>query len=257
MTDNSPIAVFDSGLGGLSVFSEVVRALPNESVIYYGDGKNCPYGDKTREEVIEIVDGIAKFLISKGAKLIVVACNTATADAIDYLRSTYDVPFVGMEPAVKPAARASKSGVVGILATAPTLEGRLFKETTEKYAEGVKVIPRVGENFVELVEADRENTPEAETVVASVIRPLIEQGADHLVLGCTHYPFLSGVMERIIGDRNITIVNPAPAVARRVKDMLEQKGLSAATGHIPEYEYFTSGDEAYLKRITEKAAGLM
>lgn len=256
MPDNSPIGVLDSGMGGLSVFSEIVKLLPHESVIYYGDGKNCPYGKKTAEEVLSIADDIVKVLLAKGVKLIVLACNTATANAIDRLRATYDIPFVGMEPAVKPAAMNTRTGVVGILATAPTLTGKLFRETSDRYSDRVKILPEVGEGFVELVEADREDSPEAEDAVRKVIAPLIEAGADQLVLGCTHYPFLGGAMRKVIGGRDVDIVNPAPAVARRVMNLLSDRGLLAEDVNIPEYRFYTGSDDNYLQRIKNKAATL-
>ena len=156
--NDAPIGVFDSGLGGLTVWSELRRRLPRESLLYYGDGKNCPYGDKTREQVTEAVDFAIRRLVDRGVKLIVVACNAATAMAIDHLRAAYPIPFVGLEPAVKPAALSSRSGVIGILATAATLRGKLFRETSRRYEDRVRIIARVGEGFVELVEQNRERT---------------------------------------------------------------------------------------------------
>ena len=188
--NDAPIGVFDSGLGGLTVWSELRRRLPRESLLYYGDGKNCPYGDKTREQVTEAVDFAVRRLVDRGVKLIVVACNAATAMAIDHLRAAYPIPFVGLEPAVKPAALSSRSGVIGILATAATLRGRLFRETSRRYEDRVRIIARVGEGFVELVEQNRERTEEAYRRVERLLEPMIEAGADRIVLGCTHYPFL-------------------------------------------------------------------
>ena len=173
--NNAPIGVFDSGLGGLTVWRELYRKLPHESLIYYGDGKNCPYGDKNREEVTAYVDLAVRRLIDRGVKLIVVACNAATAMAIDHLRRNYALPLVGLEPAVKPAAMASRSGVIGILATAATLNGRLFRETSQRYADRVKILTQVGEGFVELVESNREQTPEALARVDKLLRPMSVQ----------------------------------------------------------------------------------
>lgn len=258
MHNPSPIGVFDSGLGGLSVFSEIVRLLPDESIVYYGDGKNCPYGEKPKEQILRISDQIVTFLIDKGCKIIVLACNTATAEAIDYLREKYPhIPFVGMEPAVKPAVLSTKTGVVGILATAPTLEGRLFRETTAKYSDKVKIIPVVGEKFVNIVEKNIIDAPETEAQVRQVVTPLIEQNADRIVLGCTHYPFLLNVIKNIIGDREIEIVNPAPAVARRVRDILAEKSNFAPAYNLPEYRYFTSSDDRYICKIKSIADGLI
>jgi len=258
MSCASPIGVLDSGLGGLSVFSEIVRLLPEESVIYYGDGKNCPYGEKPKEEIIKISDEIVCFLIGHGCKLIVLACNTATADAIDYLREKYpDTPFVGMEPAVKPAVMSTRTGVVGILATAPTLEGRHFKDNYLKYAGEAAIIPVVGEGFVNIVENGEIESHEAESAVRKIIDPLIEKNVDRIVLGCTHYPFLKDVINKIIGEREIEIINPAPAVVRRIENLLVEKRISAPSGNLPYYEFYSSSGKQYLNKIKTTADKLL
>lgn len=253
--NDAPIGVFDSGLGGLTVWSELRRRLPRESLLYYGDGKNCPYGDKTREQVTEAVDFAVRRLVDRGVKLIVVACNAATAMAIDHLRAAYPIPFVGLEPAVKPAALSSRSGVIGILATAATLRGKLFRETSRRYEDRVRIIARVGEGFVELVEQNRERTEEAYRRVERLLTPMIEAGADRIVLGCTHYPFLRPVLDRIVAGRDVRIVDPSPAVARRVAELLDRGGLRAAPDHLPRYEFITFADEAYRLRLVRKALG--
>ena len=255
--NNAPIGVFDSGLGGLSVWKEIVRALPNESIIYYGDGANCPYGTKSREELIRLSEEIVRFFIDKGVKLIVVACNTATAGAISYLRAHYDVPFVGMEPAVKPAARHSKSGIIAVLATAATLLGRLFQETSERFSGEVTILSSIGEGFVELIESGREDSPEAEEAVRNTVEPLLRQGADHLVLGCTHYPFLAGALKKTIGNRDVTLVDPAPAIALRVKEVLRENDALAGIGHAPCYTYCSSGGETYRQRLQERGKRIL
>ncbi len=254
--NNAPIGVFDSGFGGLSVWRELRRVLPAESLVYFGDGKHCPYGPKPTEEVIGYVDQAVRFLIGKGVKMVVVACNAATASAIDYLRATYSIPFVGMEPAVKPAAGESRSGVIGILATEATLRGRLYLDTSSKFADRVKIVPAVGEGFVELVEAGREDTPEAVAAAEKAVRPMLDAGADRIVLGCTHYPFMAGAIRRAIGDREVELVDPAPAVARRAQQVLAQAGLLAETSHRADYEFYTAADEDYRTRLRAKAAQL-
>ncbi len=251
--NDAPIGVFDSGLGGLTVWSELRRKLPAESLVYYGDGKNCPYGDKSPEEVRKHVDFAVRRLLDRGVKLIVVACNAATAMAIDHLRETYPVPFVGLEPAVKPAALSSRSGVIGILATAATLKGRLFRETSQRYAGRVRILSRVGEGFVELVESNRENSDEAVETVRRQVEPMIEAGADRIVLGCTHYPFLVPAMRRVIGDRGAELVNPAAAVERHTEALLRELGLASGAGYAPRYEFMTSADEAYLCKLIAKS----
>lgn len=253
-SNNAPIGIYDSGLGGLTVWREVRRALPSESLVYLGDGKNCPYGSRPQEQIRELADEAVAYLVAQGCKMVVVACNTATAAAIDFLRTKYrDIPVVGMEPAVKPACMNTRSGVVGVLATERSLDGDLFRRTAAKYSDGVEVITAPGRGFVELVEADRENTPEAEACVRSAVADMLARGADQIVLGCTHYPFLIPVLKRVIARRSVEIVDPSPAVARRVVQLLDQNGLRAAADHRPEYTFHTFADEAYRLRLATKA----
>lgn len=217
--------------------------------------QELPYGDKTREQVTEAVDFAVRRLVDRGVKLIVVACNAATAMAIDHLRAAYPIPFVGLEPAVKPAALSSRSGVIGILATAATLRGKLFRETSRRYEDRVRIIARVGEGFVELVEQNRERTEEAYRRVERLLTPMIEAGADRIVLGCTHYPFLSEAMHRVIGDRDVRLVNPAAAVEQRTETLLCEGGIEASGGSRPVYEFMTSADEAYRQRLGRQERG--
>ena len=253
MNDN-PIGVYDSGLGGLTVWRELRRVLPSESLVYLGDGKNCPYGSRPAEEIRALADRAVATLLDAGCKLVVVACNTATAAAIDFLRAKYSsTPIVGMEPAVKPACLTTRSGVVGVLATARTLEGDLFRRTAARYAEGVEVVAAVGEGFVELVEQDREETPEAEACVRRAMEEMLRRGADQVVLGCTHYPFLMPLFERIVAGRGVTVIDPSPAVARHVARLLDRSGLRAGENHAPQYRFLSFGDEIYRRRLERKA----
>ncbi len=217
------IGIFDSGAGGLSVWKELITILPSEDYYYISDAEYCPYGPKCKEIVEKRAETISSYLINKGAEIIVVACNTATAAAISHLRQTFDTPFVGMEPAVKPAAQQTQSGVIGVLATQGTFKGELYHSTSEKYAKNkqVKIIEKVGEGLVELVEQGKTQTPEAEALVRKFIEPMIEEGADCVVLGCTHYPFLTPVIEKVAANR-LKIINPAPAVAKRAKEVLAE-----------------------------------
>lgn len=254
MTDDRPIGVYDSGMGGLTVWRALRAALPGESLLYLGDGKNCPYGTRPREEIRRLADAAVAELVARRCKLVVVACNTATAAAIGYLREKYaPMPLVGMEPAVKPACLATRSGVVGVLATERSLDGELFRRTAARYAEGVEVIAAAGEGFVELVERDAEDTPEAEECVRRVVEPMLRRGADQLVLGCTHYPFLLPAIERATAGRGVSIVDPSPAVARRTAQLLDRYGLRAAADHEPYYGFLTFADEEYRRRIESKA----
>lgn len=252
--DNRPIGVYDSGLGGLTVWRELRRQLPCESLVYLGDGKNCPYGSRSKEEIVRLADEAIAHLATQGCKAIVVACNTATAAAIAFLRAKYpDLPLVGMEPAVKPACLNTKSGVVGVLATERSLDGDLFRRTAARYGRGVEVVAAPGTGFVELVESDREATPEAEACVRRAMAGMLDRGADQIVLGCTHYPFLLPVIERVAAGRKVTVIDAAPAVARRTAHLLRQFGLCASGCHEPVYTFLTFADEAYRLRLETKA----
>ena len=253
--NNAPIGIYDSGMGGLTVWREVRRALPDESLLFLGDGKNCPYGSRSPEEIRALADAAVARLVAEGCKLVVVACNTATAAAIDFLRGKYaPMPLVGMEPAVKPACLATRSGVVGVLATERSLDGEMFRRTAARYGEGIEVVTAAGRGFVELVEADREDTPEAEACVCEAVAEMLARGADQIVLGCTHYPFLLPVLQRVTEGRGVTIVDPSPAVARRVVQLLDAHGLRAESGHRPSYDFHTFADETYRQRLIDKAA---
>lgn len=253
--NDAPIGVYDSGLGGLTVWREVRRMLPRESLVYLGDGKNCPYGSRPRQQVQELADQAVAYLVAQGCKMVVVACNTATAAAIDFLRERYSpMPIVGMEPAVKPACLNTRSGVVGVLATERSLDGELFRRTAARYGSNVELITAPGRGFVELVESDRESTPEAEQTVRDAVAVMLEHGADQIVLGCTHYPFLLPVLERVVAGRGVEIVDPSPAVARRVVQLLDQYDLHAAPDHTPAYTFRTFADESYRRWLERKAA---
>ena len=252
--NNAPIGIYDSGLGGLTVWREVRKLLPEESLLYLGDGKNCPYGSRPRTEVQALADAAVGRLVAEGCKLVVVACNTATAAAIDFLRAKYDtLPIVGMEPAVKPACLHTRSGVVGVLATERSLDGDLFHRTAARYGRDVTVIAEPGRGFVELVENDLEATPEAERTVAAAMEGMLARGADQIVLGCTHYPFLMDAIRRATAGRDVTVIDPSPAVARRTAELLDRGNLRAEPGHRPEYRFLTFSDDAYRDRLRHKA----
>lgn len=223
------IGIFDSGVGGLSVFREIVRILPEEKYIYWSDNAHCPYGEKSRDYIIDRARAVTSFLIEQGADIIVVACNTATAAAISTLREEFPVPFIGMEPAVKPAAQATRSGVVGVLATAGTLKATKYIDTRAKWARDVKIVEHIGQGFVELVEKGNVSGPEAESIVEKSVRPLIEAGADTIVLGCTHYPFLAETIMKAAGTP-VTLIDPAPAVAKHLMEVMQENGLIRKDG---------------------------
>lgn len=227
------IGVFDSGVGGLSVWRELYREFPGETYLYVSDAGYCPYGPKSREEVVARAKAITDYLILQGAEIVVVACNTATAAAIEYLRGHYQIPFVGMEPAVKPAAINTRTGAIGVLATKGTFKGELYLRTLHKFASNATVIEQVGEGLVELVESGNTDTPQARELIGKYVVPMLEKNVDHIVLGCTHYPFLEKVIKEFAGE-GVEIVNPAPAIARRAGEVLAQKrekrGGSAVQG---------------------------
>ena len=241
------IGVFDSGSGGLSVLREIRKILPLERYIYYSDNAHCPYGEKTPEYIIDRSMSISRELISMGAQVIVVACNTATAAAIATLRSSFDIPFVGMEPAVKPAALCTRSGVVGVLATAGTLRAPKYLNIRGNYESRVRIEERVGKGFVELVENMDLESPHAEDLVRRSLCPLLDEGADTIVLGCTHYPFLLPLMQRIAPE-GITFIDPAPAVARRLQDVLRMAGVRTGEGE-GSVELLSSGDPTTLEKL--------
>lgn len=228
------IGIFDSGTGGLSVFKEIRKLLPEERYIYFSDNAHCPYGEKSREYIIERSREITRFLLDKGCDIIVVACNTATAAAIAVLREEFPVRFIGMEPAVKPAVKSTRTGVVGVLATAGTLKADKYLNTREKFSEGVKITEHVGQGFVELVEKGCLTGREAEDVVRASLKPLLDEGADRIVLGCTHYPFLWDTIAKIASElypeREIDIIDPAPAVARHLLETMKTEGLIRKDG---------------------------
>ena len=250
---NRAIGIFDSGLGGVSVWQALHDALPYESLVYLGDGARCPYGSRSREEVLQFTEEAVERLLSEGCKMIVVACNTATAVAIKTLREEYPtIPFVGLEPAVKPAALSTKTGVIGVLATERSLQGDHFRQAEAKYGADVTILKAVGEGFVEAVERNEENTAETEALVRKAVLPLVEGGADKIVLGCTHYPFLREVIERVTGD-GVEVIDSSEAVARRVIALLDENGLRAAEGATAQYSFLTFADEAYREKLYKKA----
>ncbi len=248
------IGIFDSGVGGLSVLKEIRKVLPEEKYIYFSDSVYCPYGEKTKDQIIDRAREITRFLLDAGADIITVACNTATAAAISVLREEFQVSFIGMEPAVKPAAMSTRTGVVGVLATAGTLKADKYINTRGRFSEGVKIVEHVGQGFVETVEKGITTGPEAEDIVRTSLKPLLDEGADRIVLGCTHYPFLmetiKKVSDELYPERDVEIIDPAPAVARHLLEVMEEKGLVRHDGYSMKLE--TSGDKGQLERMYKK-----
>ena len=229
------VGFFDSGLGGLCILDAFKALCPHESTIYIADSKNCPYGNKPAAEIVKLAESNTRRLLRRGCKMVVVACNTATAAAIDFLRERHpEVPFIGIEPAVKPAALRSKTGVVGVLATAGTFGGRLYNETKAKFAKDVTVIATVADEFVEFVERNEISGAAAERVVRARIEPLLKAGCDKIVLGCTHFPHLKPLIEKIC-DGRAEVIDPSDAVARQAKRVLSARGLAAPASAKPSH----------------------
>lgn len=245
MTDNSlalgPIGVFDSGIGGLSVWREIVRQFPAESTVYLADQAQMPYGSRSLAQVQAFSEAITRFLLSCGAKIIVVACNTASAAALLPLRQIFpQVAFVGMEPAVKPAVERTRSGIVGVLATQATFQGQLFANLTAAYAHHARVLTQVGWGLAQAVEAGELDTPATQQLLAQQLAPLLAAGIDQLVLGCTHYPFLRPAIERVLGPE-VAIIDPAPAVARQTGRVLAHYQLQNSHRQSPRHVFYTTG----------------
>ncbi|MGJ8676849.1 MAG: glutamate racemase [Akkermansiaceae bacterium] len=243
--NQQPIGILDSGLGGLSVLNEIRALLPHENIVYFGDSAWCPYGAKTAEEIQSRVFAISDFLLEKNCKLIVIACNSATINAVEALRATYPVPIVGMEPGIKPAAALTKSGTIGVLATEASISGEKYHKLLNTHSGGVKVITRSAPRFVELVERGELTGENALDIIEEETRPLIDAGADVLVLGCTHYPFLRPLIQQAVGN-DVHILDTGAAVAKHVKTLLnEQLNKEIQTN----CEVFTSGDLSHLKNL--------
>jgi len=251
VVDQNPIGIFDSGVGGLSIWREIVRQAPQEDTIYVADQAHVPYGGRSLEEVRQFSEAITCFLLDQGTKIIVIACNTASAAALYSLRRAFSsVPFVGMEPAVKPAVERSRSGVVAVIATEATFQGELFASLLERYAQDVEVITQICPGLVGAVEAGALDAPETERLLLDCLMPLVEARVDQLVLGCTHYPFLQPAIESLIGE-GATVIDPAPAVARQTGRVLAQRGAEANRERVGRHVFFTSGDAPAFERAID------
>jgi glutamate racemase len=251
---NNPIGVMDSGVGGISVLKHIHALLPHENLIYFADSKHAPYGSKTPEEIIARCMEIADFLLQKNVKALVVACNTATAAAIDELRETFDLPIIGMEPAVKPAAEASKNGVIGVLATVGTLKSAQFAALLESYGRNVKVVTQACVGLVECIERGELDTPETKALIRQYTSPLLAEDADTIVLGCTHYPFVKDSIREIVGEK-ISLIDTGAAVAKQLKRQLEEKGLLSTSQEKAEVHFWTNSEAENAEQVTEKLWG--
>ncbi len=249
------IGVFDSGVGGLSVLRAIRQELPAEHILYVADQAHVPYGPRPLTEVRAFAEGITRFLLARGAKLIVVACNTASAAALHALRQEFpQVPFVGMEPAVKPAAEQTCSGVVGVLATPATFQGALYASVVERFAEGVTLIPHTCPGLVNQIERGNLSGQETRSILESALLPMLEQGADTIVLGCTHYPFVTPLIQEIVGP-SVRVIDPSPAIARQTRRLLEMRGLLRSEQTPASLHFFTTGPMEPFARLLPRLLG--
>jgi len=244
-----PIGVFDSGIGGLSVLRAMRAQMPEEAVIYFGDQDHVPYGARSMEQIQSFSKGITNFLLDHDSKLIVVACNTASAAALTYLRERFpQMSFVGMEPAVKPAAETTKTGKVGVLATPATFQGALYASVVERFGIGVEFFQNTCSGLVSQIERGDLDSDATRAILENALHPMLEKNIDTVVLGCTHYPFVIPLIQQIAG-KNVRVIDPAPAVARQVKRLLEAQGTKSQAGEHASVRFFTSGNAAAMKSI--------
>jgi glutamate racemase len=249
MKKNNPIGLFDSGIGGTSIWKEVHALLPNENTIYLADSKNAPYGLKTKDEIIHLSCKNTELLLEENCKIIVVACNTATTNAIKELRAKYDVPFIGIEPAIKPAAIQSKTETIGILATKGTLSSALFYENVAKHPN-VTIIEQIGHGLVQLIENGDLDSPEMKELLESYLLPMVEKNIDYLVLGCSHYPYLIPQIKKIIPP-SIKIIDSGEAVAKQTKKILEEQQLLNDSNNNASQIFYTNSNPEVLKKIVK------
>ncbi|HUH96553.1 MAG TPA: glutamate racemase [Anaerolineales bacterium] len=250
-----PIGVFDSGVGGLSVLRAIRQQMPEESVVYFGDQGHIPYGPRPMGQIQRFSGAITRFLLDQGAKIIVVACNAASAAALGSLRETFpDISFVGMEPAVKPAAEHTATGVVGVLATPATFQGALYASVVERFASGVELLQDTCLGLVQQIEKGDLNGPLTRRILEEALHPMLERNIDTVVLACTHYPFVIPLIQEIVGER-VRVIDPAPAVARQAKRLLEAQGSQRGQGGRPEIRFFTSGDPNFARALVPELLG--
>jgi glutamate racemase len=249
MTSSAPIGIFDSGVGGISVLRAIREQMPEESILYFGDQGHIPYGPRPMQEIRDLSEAITRFLLERGAKIIVVACNTASAAALKYLREAFpDVPFVGMEPAVKPAAERTQTGKVGVLATPATFQGALYASVVERFANSVELFQNTCPGLVQQIEQGNLDGEETRQILEDALLPMLDENIDTVVLGCTHYPFVIPLIQQIVGP-GVRVIDPAPAVAKQTRRLLETKDMRNKPGSKGSVKLFTSGNPDELKSL--------
>ena len=252
----SPIGIYDSGVGGLTVWRAIRELLPQEDLLYFADQAKVPYGLRPLEEVQSLAEGVTRYFMDEGAKLIVIACNTASAAALKHLRALYpEFPFVGMEPAVKPAAEQTLSGKVGVLATPSTFQGELYASVVERFAHDVQLYQNTCPGLVQQIEKGYLDTPKTRRILEEALEPMLKEGVDTLVMGCTHFPFVIPVIKKIAGEE-VRVIDPAPAVARQVRRVLEGQGLLSERKRAGSSVFLTSGDKGKLEALLPKLIGV-
>lgn len=257
MNRSNPIGIFDSGVGGTSIWKEIHHALPNENTIYLADSKNAPYGNKSKSEITELSIKNTEMLLKMGCKIIVVACNTATTQAINTLRDSYSVPFIGIEPAIKPAALKTKSKTIGILATKGTLSSALFYKTSDTFTKDINVIEVVGEGLVRLIEDGKLRSPEMTRLLEKYTKPMIDAQIDHLVLGCSHYPHIIDQLYDILPE-SIQIIDSGAAVAKQTKSVLTNKQLlESESSNAPSLHFYSNTTTDTLRHILKEYLSLI
>jgi glutamate racemase len=255
MENQAPIGIFDSGVGGLSVLREIRKQLPRERLIFLADQAHVPYGPRPLEQVRDFAEGITRYLLSQDAKLVVVACNAASAAALHHLRQIFpQVPFVGMEPAVKPAVEHTHSGIVGVLATPATFQGALYASVLERFAQGVIVLQDTCPGLVAQIEAGQLDTPATRQILERALQPMLAQGIDTVVLGCTHYPFVIPLIQEIVG-KAVRVIDPAPAVARQVARVLVTDTITTRDQIPGPARYLTTSESSHLQVLLEELIG--
>ena len=245
---NKPIGIFDSGVGGTSIWKEIHQLLPYEDTIYLADSKHAPYGPKGKERIIKLSIKNTEWLLKQQCKLIVVACNTATTNAIDYLRKHYNVPFIGIEPAIKPAALQTKTNAIGILATKGTLSSALFSKTSNTFASHIKVVEQEGEGIVQLIETGKLESEEMRSLLSLYLEPMLKANIDHLVLGCTHYPYLIPILLELL-PKHVKIIDSGEAVARQTKTILETNNLTNKRKMSSVTTFYTNGSLQVMQQL--------
>ena len=248
MASNLPIGIFDSGVGGTSIWKEIEGLLPYENTIYLADSSNAPYGNRSVDEIISLGVKNTELLLEMNCKIIVVACNTATTNAISFLRKNYAVPFIGIEPAIKPAALMTNSNSIGILATRGTLNSQLFSTTSKEHTKGINITEVIGEGLVNLIEQGKIDSKEMTDLLKKYLKPMLDKEIDHLVLGCSHYPYLIPKLKELLPER-VQIIDSGEAVARQTKNILDQNHLLRTEKSSPYHRFYSNSTTSVIHEL--------